>query len=418
MTRPISEIRDRLRAIDSAIEGLRQAGAEIPHSLTTERYELSRELASVISDSLLNPKELGTRQAAGRVFVIMPFRDPFDTYYKEVIKSACIEAGFEVSRSDEIYSAGAFVQTIWTQILAADAVIAEMSGANPNVLYELGLCHAIDQKVIMIAQDLNSVPSDLRHMNCITYDTSRVNWSDELKDSLRRMLTFPASLNRNTILHPVARVDNTRLFEQLESQIREANVRAREKELEFGEAADRLEAANQELEQLRLLLGDEVRSRRQADSVLIHKDNGIDVALVPLPGQSDQVLDFINIPEGDFIFGDGGNSARIWLPSYWISRYSVTNAQYCSFLNEVGLQEEQGVPWIDLEAKSPADHCRIVLRDGRFHVDSRYANHPVTYVNYYGAEAFCQWVGGTLPTAEQWEKAARGTDRLPYACGS
>ena len=417
--RTVGDIRSRLAALDAALESLRKAGAATPESLTVERYELSRELATLLGESLISVNDASPDEALrrGKIFVIMPFREPFNAYYRRVIQPAALRAGFDIVRSDEIYSTSAFVQTIWTQILAADAVIAEMSGANPNVLYELGLCHAIDQKVIMITQDLESVPSDLRHMNCIEYNTSQVDWADRLQDSIRRMLLFPSGAVRNTILYPVARVDNTRLFEQLEGQLREASLRAREYELEISEMRVRIDAGSHERNELKVLLGAKVDALNRPPAS-IHRDGDTQTALLALPNGSGEFLDVVFVPEGNFIFGGGSSAENVWLPSFWISRYSITNAQYCAFLNDVGLRTEQGVAWIDLQAKSPADACRIVMKDGKYVVDDRYSSHPVTYVNFYGASAFCEWFGGQLPTVQQWEKAARGSDGREYPWGS
>src|SRR4051812_32103551 len=116
MTRSTSDLRESLRAVDTAMTALRLAGAPIPESLATERYELSRELSAALSETLVE-RDAPDMTTPRQVFVIMPFREPFDAYYREVIRPAVESIGYEIARSDEIYSSGAFVQTIWTQIL-------------------------------------------------------------------------------------------------------------------------------------------------------------------------------------------------------------------------------------------------------------------------------------------------------------
>lgn len=164
-----NELRRRLDSLERAIETLESSGAEIPPSLATERYSLTRQIA-VARDAALIP--VSGSPDVSTAFIIMPFRDPFNSYYSEIIKPAVVDCGYEAVRSDEVYSPGAFVQTIWNQILGSAVVIAEMTGANSNVLYELGLSHAIDRRVVMITQKIEDVPADLRHINCVVYDTA------------------------------------------------------------------------------------------------------------------------------------------------------------------------------------------------------------------------------------------------------
>ena len=61
-----------------------------------------------------------------------------------------------------------------------------MPGRNPNVLYELGLAHAIGKPTILISQTIDDVPFDLKHVRTLLYDTSKVRWVEHLTQSIKR----------------------------------------------------------------------------------------------------------------------------------------------------------------------------------------------------------------------------------------
>jgi formylglycine-generating enzyme required for sulfatase activity len=90
-----------------------------------------------------------------------------------------------------------------------------------------------------------------------------------------------------------------------------------------------------------------------------------------------------------------------------MSRYEITNAQFCEFLNETGNRFEGGATWLDLTDRD----CLIVKRGGKYIPKRGFAEHPVVEVTWYGAVAFAQWLGGRLPTEAEWEYAARGGGR-------
>jgi hypothetical protein len=81
-------------------------------------------------------------------FVICPFHDPFNEYYPEIFQPAIEEAGLLPLRADEIFSPGMFMRDVVTGIFKSSVVLAELSGRNPNVFYELGLAHAYSKPVI------------------------------------------------------------------------------------------------------------------------------------------------------------------------------------------------------------------------------------------------------------------------------
>jgi hypothetical protein len=114
-------------------------------------------------------------------FVLMPFGDWFDRYYKDIYSPAIRDAGFEPMRADGIFNTGAVMEQIWTQINNADVLLAELTGKNPNVFYELGLAHARRKPVVFVSGNLDDVPFDLRHLRVVIYDIREPSWGDKLR---------------------------------------------------------------------------------------------------------------------------------------------------------------------------------------------------------------------------------------------
>jgi formylglycine-generating enzyme required for sulfatase activity len=118
----------------------------------------------------------------------------------------------------------------------------------------------------------------------------------------------------------------------------------------------------------------------------------------------------VYIPAGWFTMGSNHGDSdekpvhQVYLDAFYISKYEITNSQYCVFLNEVGNQSEGGATWLDINDSD----CKILYKDGKYVPKKGYEKHPVVEVSWYGARAYCQWAGGRLPTEAEWEKAARG----------
>jgi serine/threonine-protein kinase len=132
--------------------------------------------------------------------------------------------------------------------------------------------------------------------------------------------------------------------------------------------------------------------------------------------------EMVYVAAGDFLMGsedaeaddDEAPEHTVYLDDYWIYKYEVTNEQFADFLNEQGNEIEGGVTWLD------ADDEDVLIQQagGEWAPESGYGDHPVVEVSSYGAQAYCEWAGGRLPTEAEWEKAARGSEGLTYPWGS
>ena len=128
------------------------------------------------------------REFLDTCFVMMPFGDWFDRYYKDIYAPAIKEAGFEPIRADELFSTGTVVEQIWEQIRKATVLLADLSGKNANVFYELGLSHAALKPVVFTAANLDDIPFDLRHLRVIIYDVREPEWAEKLGKSVTDFL--------------------------------------------------------------------------------------------------------------------------------------------------------------------------------------------------------------------------------------
>jgi serine/threonine protein kinase/formylglycine-generating enzyme required for sulfatase activity len=105
--------------------------------------------------------------------------------------------------------------------------------------------------------------------------------------------------------------------------------------------------------------------------------------------------EMVRVPAGKFLYGD--DKKEVELPEFWIDRAPVTNGEYSRFVAETGREAPEH--W---NGKTPP---------------KKIADHPVTHVSWDDVTAYAGWAGGRLPTEEEWEKAARGTNGREYPWG-
>ncbi len=118
----------------------------------------------------------------------------------------------------------------------------------------------------------------------------------------------------------------------------------------------------------------------------------------------------IEIPAGPFILGNDNSdpneapAQEMDLPAFMIDAFEVTNADFATFVETTGYvtyREGEGSP----------QNWRAAYTEGK-------DNHPVVFVTFVDAQAFCEWAGKRLPSEFEWEKAARGPEGYLYPWGN
>lgn len=132
---------------------------------------------------------------------------------------------------------------------------------------------------------------------------------------------------------------------------------------------------------------------------------GIEIDMVPVKGGSF----FMGCkPQGELKCSeDETPSHKVTVDDFYLSKYEITNEQFCAFLNNLGVGRSAvhgGHQLIDYSKIT----SQLSFENGVFKPLKGFEHYPVVEVSWFGAAAFCKWAGGRLPTEAEWEYAARG----------
>lgn len=130
---------------------------EVPNYSYFEDLGISREEYTIVEKSII---------------CLMPFNTKYDNLYS-TIKQGCMYNGFNCLRTDEekIDNNANLRKYIVSKIIQAQVVIAVLDGRNPNVLYEVGIAHAIGKLVILLVkrEKSNELPENLKGNRLLIY---------------------------------------------------------------------------------------------------------------------------------------------------------------------------------------------------------------------------------------------------------
>jgi hypothetical protein len=107
-------------------------------------------------------------------FIVMPFgaeelTDVYEYFVKPSIEAHC---GLRCERGDDVFGSNVIMDDIRRSIARARIVVADLTGRNPNVFYEVGIAHTMDKDVLLLSQSMSDVPFDLRHRRVLVYDNT------------------------------------------------------------------------------------------------------------------------------------------------------------------------------------------------------------------------------------------------------
>jgi hypothetical protein len=123
-------------------------------------------------------------------FVVMPIgKGTSDEFYHYFLKPVIEGKGFRPVRADEISSPGSIIiQDIYVHLANSGVVVGDITGQNPNVLYEVGYRHGAGGPVILLVQSVDDVPFDLKGHRIVPYNVSSAKGYHKAKEAIERHL--------------------------------------------------------------------------------------------------------------------------------------------------------------------------------------------------------------------------------------
>jgi hypothetical protein len=133
------------------------------------------------------PKPLAGGGAV-RCFLVMPFSLEWSADVHRALVRACEAAGVQAIRGDDVFTPTDILDDIWQSLNRADFIIADITGRNANVLYELGIAHTLAKPVLILSRNASDIPIDLSTRRVILYGQSAGDWREDLTLKVSRAI--------------------------------------------------------------------------------------------------------------------------------------------------------------------------------------------------------------------------------------
>jgi hypothetical protein len=129
-----------------------------------------------------------TRRDKISCFIVMPFSLEWSNDVHRILSDVCKSLDVQPMRGDDVFKPSDILVDIWQSINVADFVIADISGRNPNVLYELGIAHTLAKPVLIISKNADDIPIDLSTRRVVIYGQNELHWHDALETKVTQAI--------------------------------------------------------------------------------------------------------------------------------------------------------------------------------------------------------------------------------------
>ena len=117
----------------------------------------------------IRSKPTAAKIKTDQCFVLMPFEEEWsERIWTKHVETVLTDSGMKAVRADDLYGSH-ILSDIWKGIAESRVIIADITCRNPNVMYELGVAHAMQKDVIILAQTAKDIPFDIKQHRCLIY---------------------------------------------------------------------------------------------------------------------------------------------------------------------------------------------------------------------------------------------------------
>ncbi len=183
---------DRDEILESLFKNVQeQLDTKAGINLRSSRPDLFEDIETeVVQKAVQFPERSSVIETTSRLcFVMMPFDKKFDEVYRNFIEPVVKENGLSVLRADEMAGPGFIMEQIRSAIQQSRLCIADLTGNNPNVLYEIGYAQAVEKPLILVAQEASKLPFDVAEQRVILYGTDFEKGQHLLRKSISVVLS-------------------------------------------------------------------------------------------------------------------------------------------------------------------------------------------------------------------------------------